>query len=351
MHPTSFAISSPSQALRESLQEAIDQKTKPLRSLGLMEELALRIGLIQASLRPQITNPTLIVFAGDHGIAAEAVSPYPQSVTAAMVQNFANGGAAINVFTRQLGWTLKLVDAGTLQASSHPAVIDRRIGAGTRNFLHENALTENELKACFSVAGDLVKELARGGCNLLALGEMGIGNTSSAAMLIHCLAGIPLECAVSRGAGCNDEQLQRKFAVLSRALAERGATANPWEALQRFGGFEIAMISAAFLQGAALGMTLLVDGVIASAAALAAIRLNPAVKDYMIFAHASAAQGHSELLEHLAVRALLQLDMRLGEGTGAALSLPLLQCAVAMLRDMATFESAQIAGPSSAVPK
>lgn len=340
-----FSIEKPSEALRATLQKAIDNKTKPLASLGMIEEIALRIGLIQQSEKPEIKNPTLIVFAADHGIAEEAVSPYPQSVTAAMVQNFASGGAAINVFTRQLGWSLQLVDAGTLQESSHPSVVNRRIGKGTKNFLRENAMNETELKACFQAGRDLVRDLAAKGCNLLALGEMGIGNTSSAALLIHALSGIPLDCVVNRGAGCNDDQLQKKFAILSRALAERGLTKNAWEALQRFGGFEIAMMSAAFLQGAENGMTLVVDGVIASAAALVAINLNPAVKDYMLFAHASAVQGHRDLLEQLAVRPLLQLDMRLGEGTGAALSLPLLQCALAMLRDMATFESAQVEGP------
>lgn len=340
-----FSIAKPSEALRASLQRAIDQKTKPLASLGMIEEIALRIGLIQQSEKPEIKNPTLIVFAADHGIAEEAVSPYPQSVTAAMVENFASGGAAINVFTRQLGWSLLLVDAGTLQESSHPSVISRRIAKGTKNFLRENAMSETELEACFTIGRNLVRELAAQGCNLLALGEMGIGNTSSAALLIHSLSGIPLDCVVNRGAGCNDAQLQKKFGILSRALTERGSTPNAWEALQRFGGFEIAMMSAAFLQGAENGMTLLVDGVIASAAALVAITLNPAVKDYMLFAHASAVQGHRDLLEQLAVRPLLQLDMRLGEGTGAALSLPLLQCALAMLRDMATFESAQVEGP------
>lgn len=339
-----FNLPTPDHALTARLQEAIDSKTKPLHSLGYMETLAMQIGLAQNTLTPKITQPSLLVFAADHGLARAGVSPYPQSVTGAMVRNFANGGAAINVLTRQLGWDLHLINAGTLEPTPWEGVADRRLGPGTRNMLDAAAMTAAELEKALELGAEAVRSLHEKGCNTIALGEMGIGNSSSAALLIHCLADIPLEEAISRGAGCNDEQLLKKQELLEKVLAKHGRITEPLQALQFFGGFELAMIAGAALAAAEKRMLVLVDGLIASAAILVALKAEPALEPYLIFAHESAALGHRALLEHLNARPLLKLDMRLGEGTGAALALPLVQSAAALLCDMATFASAEVAG-------
>ncbi len=339
-----FSIPTLDQSLTLALKAELDCKTKPLHSLGRLESLALQIGLVQNTLRPSITQPSLIVFAADHGIAADGVSPFPQSVTGAMVRNFAQGGAAINVLTRQLGWSLHLVNAGTLDEISFPGVKDRRIGKGTRNILHEAAMSESELEQALAAGAEEVYSLADASCNTLALGEMGIGNSSSAALLIHCLCDLPLDEAISRGAGCDDAQLTRKKALLEQALKKHGRIRSPMEALRVYGGFELAMITGAALAAAERGMLIVVDGLITSAAVLVALKAYPSLLPYLVFAHRSAAQGHAALLAHIEAEPLLNLNMRLGEGTGAALALPLLQSAAAILCEMASFASAEIEG-------
>lgn len=338
-----MSIKNLSEELRGLIQSEIDEKTKPLGSLGRLEELAMQIALIQGSLKPEIKRPTLLVMAADHGIARSGVSPYPQSVTGAMVQNFASGGAAINVFTKQLGWQLELINCGTLEKNEIEAVYSLNMGPGTANFLEQEAMTEDELQKCFREGEGRVRRLADLDCNTIGFGEMGIGNTSSAALLIHCLSSLPLGVAVGRGAGCNDEQLDHKLKILTKALERHGRIADPEKALQTYGGFEIACMTGAMLEAGREGMVILVDGLIGSSAALAAIRIDPRIKPYMIFAHQSQVVGHRELLQDLDVTPVLHLSMRLGEGTGVALALPIIQCAAAMLRDMATFASAAVA--------
>jgi nicotinate-nucleotide--dimethylbenzimidazole phosphoribosyltransferase len=340
-----FHISSPDPSFRAVLQTEMDHKTKPLHSLGRLEDLAIQIGLVQGTLKPRIEKPSLLVFAADHGVARSGVSPYPQSVTGAMVRNFSNGGAAINVITRELGWHLHLINAGTLEPTPWPGVLDRRLGPGTRNMLEEAAMTPAEFTQALRSGQELVQNLKKEGCNTVAFGEMGIGNSSAAALLIHCLCDVPLAEAISRGAGCDDEQLQNKRERLEEALKKHGRITAPLEALRIYGGFELAMIAGAALTAAAERMLIVVDGLIASAAILAALKAYPEMKPYLVFGHRSAAAGHAALLEHLKVEPLLDLNMRLGEGTGAALVLPLLRTAAALLASMATFATAEVEGP------
>jgi nicotinate-nucleotide--dimethylbenzimidazole phosphoribosyltransferase len=339
-----FHISSPDSSFAEALQTEMDKKTKPLHSLGRLESLAIQIGLIQRTLKPRIEKPSLLVFAADHGIAEAGVSPYPQSVTGAMVRNFSRGGAAINVLTREMGWDLHLINAGTLEPTPWPSVQEHRLGAGTRNMLDGPAMTDTEFVQGLSIGAGLVGKLKAQGCNTIAFGEMGIGNSSSAALLLHCLCDISLDAAVSRGAGCDEAQLQNKRACLGEVMRKHGRITDPLEALRVFGGYELTMIAGAALAAAENHMLIVVDGLIASAAILVAVKAYPQLKPYLIFAHRSSAAGHTALLQHLEVEPLLDLGMRLGEGTGAALALPLLRSAAAILSDMATFASAEVEG-------
>ncbi len=338
-----FVITPLSSALRSALQHKIDQKTKPLGALGQLESLALQIGLIQNSLTPRLNKSCIMVFAGDHGVVAAGVSAYPQSVTAQMVANFLTGGAAINVFAKQHGIELLVVDAGVnADLDSHAALIHAKIGKGTRNFLTHPAMTDRQCSKALQTGADLVLKQYENGCNCIGFGEMGIGNTSSAALLMHSLTGIPLEQCVGRGTGLNDDQLRNKAAVLQQALYRHPGITEPLGALATFGGFEIAMMAGATLKAAELGMLILIDGFIASSALLVASKLHPELLDYCVFSHESSEQGHRTLLQHFNAKALLHLDLRLGEGSGIALAYPLLQSAVLFLNEMATFDEAGV---------
>ncbi|WP_027158771.1 nicotinate-nucleotide--dimethylbenzimidazole phosphoribosyltransferase [Methylobacter luteus] len=341
--PLDFSIAPLSSALRSALQHKIDQKTKPLGALGQLEALALQIGLIQNSLTPSLDKPCLIVFAGDHGIAEAGVSAYPQAVTAQMVANFLAGGAAISVFARQHGMELRVVDAGVnADLDSHPSLVGAKIARGTRNFLIEPAMTDRQCLQALQTGAEMVSRQHKLGCNCIGFGEMGIGNTSSAALLMHALTALPLEQCVGRGTGLNDDQLRNKAAVLQQALNRHPNTIEPLAVLATFGGFEIAMMTGAYLKAAELGMVIPVDGFIASSALLVANRLHPPVLDYCVFSHVSREQGHQALLKHFNARALINLDLRLGEGSGIALAYPLLQSAVLMLNEMASFDEAGV---------
>ncbi len=325
------------------LQHRIDRKTKPPGSLGRLETLALQIGRIQGTTSPQLQNPAMLVFAGDHGITAEGVSPYPSEVTAQMVLNFLGGGAAINVFCRQHGIVLKVVDAGVASdLPEHPELVQAKVRPGTRNFLHEPALTAEEVTTALERGAALVRELRDSGSNVIGFGEMGIGNTSVAAALMQRLTGIPIADCVGRGTGLDDAGLAKKCEVLGNALERHAKAREPLEVLATFGGCEIAMMTGAMLEAAQSGMLLLVDGFIATAAFLVAFQMHPEILDYAVFAHQSDEQGHRRLLEFLRAEPLLKLGMRLGEGTGAALALPLAQSAVAFLNEMSSFESAAV---------
>ena len=333
-------------ALHARLQHKIDHKTKPLGALGRLEGLALQLGLIQRSETVVLSQPQMVVFAADHGVAFEAVSAFPQAVTLQMVANMLAGGAAVNVFARQHGFALQVVDAGVAaEMPAHPQLLQRKVAFGTRNLCTEPAMTLEQALSALNAGMQIVQTLPG---NVVAFGEMGIGNTSAAALLLARLAGVPLADATGRGTGLNDDQLAHKQRVLTRALARNPAATTPHDALADMGGFEIAMMTGAMLQAAAERRVVLVDGFIAGAAALVAHALVPQVMDYLVFCHRSAERGHSALLAHLNAQPLLALDLRLGEGSGALLAWPLVQSAAAFLNEMASFESAGVSGKAAA---
>jgi nicotinate-nucleotide--dimethylbenzimidazole phosphoribosyltransferase len=331
-------------ALEERVRQRIDNKTKPLGALGQLEALALQIALIQQTETPVLANPHLIVFAGDHGLTAEGVSAYPAAVTYSMVNNFLSGGAAINLFCRQNGLQLLVCDVGV--AGSFSANTDTfvkyKIRAGTRNMRHEPAMTADECEAALDAGKTLVNGVKYRDCTVVGFGEMGIGNTSPAALLMHRLTGLPLVDCVGRGTGLDDDGLARKLALLQEIANRYSHLTEPMAILAAMGGLELAAIAGGMLQAAENGMVILVDGFIATASLLVAHALNPAVLANCIFCHQSDERGHQQMLSFLQVKPLLQLGLRLGEGTGCALAYPLVQAAVAMLNDMATMDSLQI---------
>lgn len=334
-------------ALRQQLLEKMDHKTKPLGALGMLETTALQAGLIQNTLSPKIINPHIVVFAADHGIAATGlVNPYPQAVTAQMVLNFVNGGAAINVFCKQNHIALAVADAGVnVVFDKSLPIINAKIKMGTGNYLHENAMSLEEVNRAIEKGKNVVTAIAETGCNTIGFGEMGIGNTSSAALIMHHLMQLPLTDCVGRGTGTNDKQLQQKKETLeavSNFHQLQKEAISVYELLSRIGGFEIAMMAGAYLQAAQQKMLIVVDGFIATAALLIAKTISEEVVSFCIFAHASDEQGHQKMLQYLNAKPLLQLGMRLGEGTGAALAIPLIISAVAFLNEMASFEAAGI---------
>ena len=327
-------------SLESRIRQRIDQKTKPPGALGRLEELALQIGLIQQTETPVLTNPHLIVFAADHGLAAEGVSAYPATVTHSMVQNFLTGGAAINVFCRQNGIQLLICDVGVMGTfeESTDSFVKYKIRSGTRNMRHEPAMTSDECEAALDAGKTLVNGVRYCNCNVVGFGEMGIGNTSAASLLMHRLTGLPLAQCVGRGTGLDNDGLAHKRVVL-QAVANRYAhLTDPKTILAAMGGLEIAAIVGGMLQASENGMIILVDGFIATSALLVAHGLNPAVLANCIFCHQSDEAGHRLMLDFLQVKALLQLELRLGEGTGCALAYPLVQAAVAMLNEMATMD-------------
>ena len=332
-------------ALAQALSDAINNKTKPLGSLGRLETLAAQLGLIQRSTDVRIDQPAIIVFAGDHGVVAEGVSAFPQDVTWQMGENFLANGAAINVFARQNGAALHVVDAGVNHAfGQRPGLIDRKVANGTRNFAREAAMTPQECATALEHGMALVRDLPG---NVVGFGEMGIGNTTAAAALMHKLTGVPLSQCVGAGTGLSAEGIQRKEQVIAAASALHAGVNDPLDVLATFGGFEIAMMTGAMLKAAELRKLLLVDGFIVTSALLVAARLQPAILDYCVFSHCSGENGHALMLEQLGAKPLLDLGLRLGEGTGSALALPLLHAAANFLSQMATFASAQVSERSA----
>lgn len=328
-------------ALSAALESAINNKTKPVGSLGVLEDIAKQIGLIQKTTQPRLTQPSILVFAGDHGIVAEKISAYPQSVTWQMVENFLAQGAAINVFAKQHNCALHVVDAGVNHDFGvRSELIDRKVGFGTGNFAKEPAMTVEECEAAIRHGIALADSLDG---NVAGFGEMGIGNTTAAAAIMHLLTDIPVADCVGAGTGLSSEGVRHKQYVIERAVELHQLSASsPLSILATFGGFEIAMMVGAMLKAAEKRMVLLIDGFIVTSALLVAARLQPAILDYCIFSHCSDENGHERMLRFLGRCPMLQLGLRLGEGTGCALTLPLLQSAVGFLREMATFESAQV---------
>lgn len=334
-----------SKELEEQLQKKIDFKTKPIGSLGMLETIAIQIGRIQNTLSPEIIKPTIVVFAGDHGIVnSKAVSPYPQEVTQQMVFNFLNGGAAINIFCKQNNINLKIVDAGVNgDFEKNKKLISAKIAKGTKDFSKERAMTLLECNATLQKGQEIAKTLFDENCNTIGFGEMGIGNTSSAALLMSYFTNIEIEDCVGKGTGLDDDGVQQKKSILKNVYDKHIKNINsPKEALTAFGGFEILMIAGAILEAAALKMTILIDGFIVTAALLAANTIDKNILDYCIFTHNSGEQGHHKILDFLKVKPVLNLGLRLGEGTGVAVSLPIIQSSIQFLNKMATFENANI---------
>ncbi len=342
-----YLIPPVSSKIEVDLKRKIDDKTKPPGSLGRLETLALQCGKIQNSLNPELVNPTILVFAGDHGITEEGVSPYPQEVTAQMVLNFLNGGAAINVFCRQNNISLHVVDAGVkTDLPEGTELINANIGRGTKNFCKEAAMSLDECEMAIEKGAELSRTVPVSTCNVIGFGEMGIGNTSSAAALTQRFTGLPVEDCVGKGTGVDDSGLEHKQNTIRQALEKHAEIKEPQAVLSTFGGFEIAMMVGAILESAVLKRIILIDGFIASAAFLSASRIVPEIKQYAVFTHKSDEQGHAEILKFLQVEPLISLGMRLGEGTGAAVAFPILQSAVSFLNQMASFKSAGVSGRS-----
>lgn len=353
--------------IQQQLQQKIDLKTKPLGALGQLEQLALQIGTVQNTLTPTLNKPSMIVFAGDHGIAKDGVSAYPQEVTFQMVLNFLAGGAGINVFSKQHGIDLIIVDTGvnynfsdqnptpisalaqqsaskhnTSEPNNQHHFINAKIANGTASFLTNSAMTNEQLNQCLEYGKQIVLHKQQQSCNVIGFGEMGIGNTSSATLLMSHLCDLPIEICTGRGTGVDDAGLTKKIDILTRAKAHHGNITDPKQLLATFGGFEIAQMCGAILTAYEQNMLILVDGFIASSAFLVAHAINPNVIQNAIFCHVSDESGHKHLLDFLDANAILSLNMRLGEGTGCALAYPIILSAVNFLNDMASFESARV---------
>ncbi|MEO1049549.1 MAG: nicotinate-nucleotide--dimethylbenzimidazole phosphoribosyltransferase [Bacteroidota bacterium] len=339
-----FNIAALDDRLVADIKSKIDHKTKPLGALGQLEKLAAKIAQIQGTLTPKLSNPAIAVFAGDHGVAKEGVSAYPQEVTHQMVLNFIHGGAAINVFARQHNIKLKVVDAGVNHDFTEDLpILHAKIAKGTRSFLSDKAMTDEACQMAISAGAKVVKQLHEEGTNVIGFGEMGIGNTSASALIMSTLCDMHLIECVGRGTGLTDEQYHHKLSILQNAKNLHQLDKHDViDVLTTFGGFEIAMICGGMLQAAELGMIILVDGFIASSAFLCAFHLDKNVKDYAIFCHQSEEQGHRKLLDYLDAEPILNLGMRLGEGTGCAVAYPILVSAVNFLNEMASFESAGV---------
>lgn len=338
-------IATPDESLRDAVQHAIDFKTKPPGSLGRIETLALQIAMAQGSLTPKVDPAHLLIFAGDHGLVEEGVSAWPQEVTAQMVLNFLGGGAAANVFANTNGLDLTVLDAGVVgDLPDLPALRRAGIRKGTRNAAAEDALTPDEVTHALDFGAEAAGRVVADGTRTIAIGEMGIGNTSSASLLAHAIDGIDLDTLIGPGAGLDEDGMKRKREILHRTAARRPGKHTPLDALAAFGGLEICAMAGAAIGAASAGALVLVDGFIASSAALCALRARPEIEPYLILAHRSKEPGHSGMLASMQVEPLLDLDLRLGEGTGALLAFPMLRAACAMLSDMATFESAGVSG-------
>lgn len=328
--------------MKEQLQHKIDDKTKPQGSLGLLESIALKIGNIQKTLSPVLQKPQLLVFAADHGLADVGVSPFPKEVTYQMVLNFLSGGAAVNVFCRQNNIEIKVVDAGVdYDFPDAPHLIHAKIAKGTQNIMRGPAMTSKQCIAAIEKGKELANVAYNSGTNVIGCGEMGIGNTSSASLLMSKVLGLSIESCVGAGAGHHGDGLRHKLDVLSACTVKHHPT-ETMDILATFGGFEIAMMCGVFLQAKQLKMVILLDGFIATSALLIASKLDPFITDNVIACHQSDEAGHKTMLDALGLKPVLNIGMRLGEGSGAAVAYPLVESAVNFLNHMASFANAGV---------
>ena len=338
-----FNIEKPNDDVRQYLQDKIDNLTKPKGSLGALEDIAMQIGWIQQSLNPKLTNPCHIVFAGDHGIAAEGVSASPQEVTYQMIANFWDGGAGINFLARQHNFDLKIVDAGVnFDFKPEDPIIDKKIRKSTRNYRHESAMTREELELALERGAECAQACFDQGCNVISFGEMGITNTSSSSLWMSCLTGISLDKCIGAGCDHTGSIINHKFNVLKACVDNYKGDNSVLDVMQYFGGYEMVMAVGAMLKAAELKMIILVDGFIMTNCMLAASLLNKEVLHYTIFGHKGDEGGHKFLLEHLDAKPILDLGFRLGEGTGALCAYPIVQSAVLMINEMNSFKKIQV---------
>jgi nicotinate-nucleotide--dimethylbenzimidazole phosphoribosyltransferase len=348
-------VPEPATAITEAARLKIARKTKPLGSLGVLENVAVRLATLQGTLEPRLSRKRICVYAGTHGITAEGVSAYPGEVTGQMVLNFLQGGAAINILAHHAGVDLHIIDAGVdtdwpAEVANTTNFFIRSIRRGTRNFLNEPAMSPEECERAIGIGREQVQKAQTDGIEVLGIGEMGIGNTTAASCLLAVLCGLSPAEAVGRGTGISDAVLARKIQVVSRAI-ERHSMAVSGELgfywLQVVGGFEIVAMTGTILAAAEINLPLVVDGFIATAAAAAAFQINPRSRQVCFFSHRSDEQAHGKALRALGVEPLLHLKMRLGEGTGAALAMPVLEAAAKVLCEMATFDTANVSGAVS----
>lgn len=336
-------------AIAAATQRALDAKTKPRRSLGRLEDLACQVAAIRGGPPSVPLTKAIVVMGADHGVAEEGVSAYPQAVTAQMMLNFARGGAAINVLARQAGARLVVADLGVVEPlSGAPEIRRHRIGPGTANFAREPAMARASAVEAIQIGVDLAEELAGDGVDLLGIGDMGIGNTTASSALAAVFTATSPEEVTGRGTGIDDARLRRKIDVIRRGIeVNRPDPSDPLDVLSRLGGFEIAGLAGVVLGGALARVPVIMDGFIASTAALCAVRLAPAAAGYLIASHRSVEAGHRVVLQAIGARPLLDLDLRLGEGTGAALAMGLVEAAVRLLVEMATFAGAGVSDPGA----
>ncbi|MBQ6917396.1 MAG: nicotinate-nucleotide--dimethylbenzimidazole phosphoribosyltransferase [Prevotella sp.] len=336
-----FDIQPTDKSLQEAIQNKIDNLNKPKGSLGRLEEIAMQICLIQQSLEPSLSHPCHLLLGGDHGIEREGVSVSPREVTWQQMINFTRGGGGVNMFCRQHGFNLRIVDVGVdYDLSDIDGIINRKIARGTKNFLYEPAMSEAEFSQAIQIGNNLVDDCIAEGCKILCIGEMGIANTSPSSIWMHLFGNIPLEDCIGAGAGLDSPGIRHKYEVLSKAV-ER-FKADCFEPLSYFGGFEMIAAIGAMLKAAEKQLVILVDGFIMTACALAAIRLYPAAKDFMIFTHCGDESGHKMMLDIVGAKPLLHLGLRLGEGTGALCAFPIVDSAVRMINEMNNFDNANI---------
>ena len=337
-----FKITSPDERLRPEIQAKIDNLNKPKGSLGRLEELAMQVCLIQQTLSPSLAHPCHLLLGGDHGIEREGVSVSPREVTWQQMINFTRGGGGVNMFCRQHGFKLRIVDVGVDYDLSHiEGIIDRKIARGTKNFLYEPAMTEEEFDKAIEVGAALVDDCIAEGCKVLSIGEMGIGNTSPSSIWMHLFGNIPLNDCIGAGSGLNSPGIRHKCEVLAKAVKNQRDQSLPM-ILRYYGGFEMIAAIGAMLRAAECHLIVLVDGFIMTACALAAIRLYPASQDYMIFTHCGDESGHRMMLDIVDAKPLLNLGLRLGEGTGALCAFPIVDSAVRMVNEMNNFDNAKI---------
>ena len=342
-----FNIVPVDRSMQGAIQAKIDNLNKPKGSLGRLEELAMQVCLIQQTLEPSLAHPCHLLLGGDHGIEREGVSVSPREVTWQQMINFTKGGGGVNMFCRQHGFKLRIVDVGVdYDLSGVEGVIDRKIARGTKNFLYEPAMSEDEFDKAIQIGSDLVDDCVAEGCRVLSIGEMGIGNTSPSSIWMSLFGDIPLKDCIGAGAGLNNDGIRHKYEVLSKALSRHQSYLSPLTShllpLRIFGGFEMIAAIGAMLRAAEQHLIILVDGFIMTACAIAAIRLCPAVHDYMIFTHCGDEAGHQMMLDIVGAKPLLHLGLRLGEGTGALCAYPLVDSAVRMMIEMNNFDNAKI---------